>query len=174
MKFTPLKIKGAFLIELDCHRDERGTFTKFFCKEEFLKAGIKFNSVQCNVSVNYKAGTLRGLHFQMTKKENKLVSCICGACYDVCVDIDKNSPTYLQWEAVELSQDNGKMILIPPACAHGFQTLKNNTVICYHVNEIFKPNLYSGLCWNDPKIGIIWPKCKKRIINDRDKNYELL
>jgi dTDP-4-dehydrorhamnose 3,5-epimerase len=174
MIFTPLSIKGAYLIKLDKQADERGFFARTFCKKEFLNAGINFEPLQSNISLNYKAGTLRGLHFQTTRKETKLVSCICGSCYDVCVDIDKNSPTYLKWEAVELSQDNGAMILIPPTCAHGYQTLKDNTVIHYLVNEYFDSTKYCGLRWDDPKICIKWPDCKNRIISKRDKNYELI
>ncbi|MDR3112972.1 MAG: dTDP-4-dehydrorhamnose 3,5-epimerase family protein [Endomicrobium sp.] len=173
MKFTSLKIKGSFLIELDKHWDKRGIFTRFFCKEEFSQAGIKFNPVQSNISLNYKKGTLRGLHFQKNR-ETKLVSCLQGACFDVFVDIDKKSPTYLKWESFKLSQNGRFILLIPPFCAHGYQTLKDNTVIHYLANSYFEQKKYYGFRWNDPKIGIKWPRCKNKIINERDKNYELI
>jgi dTDP-4-dehydrorhamnose 3,5-epimerase len=175
MKFKELSIKGAYLIELDRHSDERGSFARQFCREEFLKHGIDFDIKQCNISNNYKSGVLRGLHYQKEPfPEKKIVSCIKGSCFDVIVDLRENLDTYLKWISVELSENNGKMILIPPLCAHGFQTLEDNTIIYYQMNEIFVPEYYGGIRWNDPKISIQWPQCQNRIMNDRDKNYELL
>lgn len=175
MKFIETKIIGAYLIELQPHNDERGTFTRQFCKKEFLKMGIEFDICQCNVSLNNYVGTLRGLHYQKAPcKEAKLVSCFKGAFFDVIVDLRNDSPTYLKWDSFELSENNNKMLYIPPYCAHGFQTLMNETVVYYQLGNYFYPDYYCGIRWNDPKIGIKWPDCQNRIVNERDMNYKLL
>ena len=175
MRISPLKIAGAFLIELEERRDERGSFSRQFCRRELALAGIDFEIRQCNISRNFKAGTLRGLHYQKDPyPEIKLVSCVKGSFFDVIADIRPGSPTYLQWEAFEMDEDNGKMIYIPAGVAHGFQTLKDDTTIYYQLGEFFMPDYYGGVRWNDPKLGIRWPDCNHRIMNERDANYELL
>lgn len=175
MIFKELSIKDAFLIELDEHSDERGSFARYFCKKEFKKAGIDFDVKQTSISKNYKKGVLRGLHYQKEPyKEIKLVSCIRGSIFDVVVDLRKDSPTYLKWISVEITEKNNKMLCIPPMCAHGFQTLEENTIILYQISEYFHPEYYDGIRWNDPKIAIQWPECEYRTINDRDNNYKLL
>lgn len=175
MKFTPLDIPGAYLIESEPHKDERGSFARQFCRREFDRVGIGFEIKQCNVSRNYDAGTLRGLHYQKEPyPEIKIVSCLEGAAYDVIVDLRPESPSYLKWSSLELSADNGKMVYIPPGVAHGFQTLTDQTVMYYQLGEFFVPEYYDGVRWNDPKIGVVWPDCTNRIINERDANYALL
>lgn len=175
MKFSELKLKGAFLIELEPFKDERGSFARQFCKKEFEQNDINFEVCQCNVSTNNKSGTLRGMHYQKDSfSEPKLVSCTKGAFFDVIIDLRKNSPTRLQWEGVELNESNNKMLYIPQGFAHGFQTLEDNTVVYYQMGNYFAPNQAFGLRWNDPKIGIKWPECENRIINERDNSYELL
>lgn len=175
MKFTELNIKGAYIIELESHLDERGTFSRQFCKEEFKKHGIDFEICQCNVSTNYKKGTIRGLHYHKEPYlEQKIISCLRGKFFDVIVDLRKNSPTYLKWQSVELHENDNKLLYIPEKFAHGFQTLKDDTVIYYQLSNYFIPDCYAGLRWNDPKIAICWPDNKNIIINERDKNYELL
>ena len=112
MKFLPLNIQGAYLIELEEYRDERGSFARQFCMNEFLQNGIDFQIKQCNISKNYKKNTLRGMHYQkMPYPEKKMVSCLRGRCLDVFVDLRKDSPTYLSWEAVELSEKDNKSCL---------------------------------------------------------------
>lgn len=175
MKITPLAIAGAYLIEMQPFKDERGSFARQFCKKELAAAGIDFEVRQCNVSRNVRAGTLRGMHYQREPyPEIKLVSCVKGAICDVIADIRPNSPTYLKWIATELSEENGKMLYIPSGVAHGFQTLVDDSTVYYQLGEFFMPEYYSGVRWNDPKLGIVWPACEKRIINERDANYELL
>lgn len=175
MKITPLSIEGAYLIEMQPFRDERGSFARQFCKKELAAAGIDFDIKQCNISHNIRAGTLRGLHYQKEPyPEIKLVSCVKGAVCDVIADIRPNGPTYLKWIATELSEENGKMLYIPSGVAHGFQTLVDDSTVYYQLGEFFMPDYYSGVRWNDPKLGIDWPTCEKRIINERDANYELL
>lgn len=175
MKFTPLKIKDTYLIELEDFKDERGTFARQFCKKELSQYGIDFEICQCNISLNYKKGTLRGLHYQKEPHlEAKIVSCLKGAFFDVIVDLRKDSPTYLQWDSIELTENNNKMIYIPPNFAHGFQTLVDDTIIYYQLDTYFIPECYDGLRWDDKKLGINWPGCEGRIINERDKSYKFI
>lgn len=175
MKITPLAIVGAYLIEMQPFKDERGSFARQFCKKELAAARIDFDVKQCNISRNIRAGTLRGMHYQKEPyPEIKMVSCVKGAVCDVIADIRPNSPTYLKWIATELSEENGKMLYIPSGVAHGFQTLVDDSTVYYQLGEFFMPDYYSGVRWNDPKLGIVWPACENRIINERDANYELL
>ena len=175
MKFTQLDIKGAYLITLDIFEDERGTFARQFCKDEFKKIGIDINLCQCNISTNKFKGTIRGMHYQKAPYlEPKIVSCIKGKIYDVIVDLRQDSSTYLKWCATELSDDNNKLIYIPPLVAHGFQTLVDDSAVYYQLGEFFKPDYYAGVRYNDPKIGIEWNNIEPVIMNERDRNYELL
>ncbi|MCL2390234.1 MAG: dTDP-4-dehydrorhamnose 3,5-epimerase [Endomicrobia bacterium] len=175
MVFKELPIKGAFVIEPDKYKDHRGSFFRFFCKRDLTLHDISFNVKQCNMSKNNSAGVLRGLHYQKEPfTEQKIVSCMKGSSYNVIVDIRKDSPTYLKWTHVVLSEKNEASIYIPPMCAHGFQTLEDDTVLFYILSEFFMPDYYAGIRWNDPKIGIKWPDRKNVIINEKDKNHELL
>ena len=174
MKISPLDIEGAYLIELEKYRDERGTFARQFCKKELAAAGIDFDIKQCNLSNNYKAGVLRGMHYQKEPyPEIKLVSCMRGKIYDVIVDIRPNSPTYKKWISNILSEENGRMVYIPSGVAHGFQVLEDNSLLYYQLGEFFMPDYYAGVRYNDPAFGIEWPIADV-IITERDKNYELL
>lgn len=175
MKLTETNLKDAYLIELEEYKDERGTFARQFCQKELKEHGIEFEIRQCNISKNFKKNTIRGMHYQKAPYlEPKIVSCTKGAFYDVIVDLRKDSPTYLKWQGFELTEDNNKMLYIPPMFAHGFQTLKENTVVYYQIGEFFHPECYDGVRFNDPKIGIEWKNLGEPIMNDRDKNYELL
>ena len=174
MKIESLPIVGAYHVTLEPHKDERGSFARQFCRHELAAAGIDFEIKQCNVSRNVHAGTLRGMHYQKDPyPEIKLVSCLKGAFYDVIVDLRKDSSTYLKWTAAELTEQNGVMIYIPSGVAHGFQTLVDDTTVFYQLGEFFMPEYYSGVRWNDPAFGIVWPECANRLINERDANYAL-
>ena len=175
MRIIPLEIEGARLVELERHRDERGSFARQYCRRELRAAGVDFEIRQCNISQNARAGTLRGLHYQKDPyPEIKLVSCPKGRIYDVLVDMRPDSPTYLKWLANELGEENGRMVYVPPGVAHGFQTLEDDSVVYYQLGEFFVPECYAGVRWNDPRLGIIWPDCPCRIMNERDANYALL
>ncbi len=174
MKFTALALPGTYLIELEPHTDERGFFARQFCRQELTAHGLDFNIKQANLSGNTHRGTLRGLHYQKAPfPEIKIVSCFQGSIFDVVVDMRPDSPTYLQHITTQLSAQNGKMLYIPPYCAHGFQTLEDNTVVYYQLGEFFHPEAYDGLRYNDPKLGIQWP-IQNPIINERDNNYAYL
>jgi len=171
MIFSETKIKGAFIIEPELLIDERGFFARSFCKEEFDNHGLDSSIVQCNISCNNKKGTLRGMHYQIPPHEEvKIVSCTEGAIYDVVLDLRKESKTYCHWIAVELTEDNVKMLYIPKGCAHGFQTLKDQTMVFYQMTNFFHPESARGVRWNDPVFGIQWPAGRK-IISKKDKQF---
>lgn len=172
MKFLETKLKGCYVVEPEPKCDERGSFSRIFCKNEFLNtAGIDFTVVQCNTSYNKKRATLRGMHYQTPPfQEVKLVKCIAGAIYDVVVDLRPTSSTFCQWFSLELSSDNHKMLYIPKDFAHGYLTLKNDTEIFYFMSDFYQPDSARGLRWNDPAFGIRWPS-KPRMISDRDMNF---
>lgn len=171
MIFTETKIKGVYIIEPERLTDERGFFARSFCQEEFRKYGLENDIVQCNISYNKKKGTLRGMHFQVAPHEEaKIVGCTGGAIYDVVVDLRTESKTYRHWVAVELSDENFKMIYIPKGCAHGFQTLKDNTTVNYQMMEFFHPECARGVRWDDPAFGIIWQN-PVACISQKDQRY---
>ena len=154
--------------------DERGYFARTFCQKEFEEHGIDFDSVQCNVSFNKQAGTLRGMHFlRKPAVESKLVRCVRGAFYDVIVDLHPESPTYLQSFGIELSQDNLKALYVPGNFAHGFLTLEDDTEISYMMNEFYAPECDAGLRFDDPALGIKWP-IPPKVISEKDQNWPLL
>ncbi|MCX5695208.1 MAG: dTDP-4-dehydrorhamnose 3,5-epimerase [Candidatus Omnitrophica bacterium] len=168
MIFEEIKLKGAYRIELEQKQDERGFFARSFCQDEFRKHGIDFGIVQCNISFNKEKGTLRGMHYQIDPyEEAKLISCVRGAIYDVIIDLRKDSVTYCQWYASELTEEDYRMLYVPKGFAHGYQTLKINSVVSYQVSEFYHPGLEKGLRWNDPSIGIRWP-LKPKIISNKD------
>jgi dTDP-4-dehydrorhamnose 3,5-epimerase len=171
MIFTETKIKGVYIIEPELLTDERGFFARSFCKEEFQKHGLETDIAQCNISYNKKKGTLRGMHYQVQPfEEAKIVSCTKGSIYDVVVDLRRDSPTYCQWVATDLSEKNFKMLYIPRGFAHGFQTLEDDTMVYYQMTEFFHPECARGGRWNDPRFGIPWP-LKNSIISNKDRNY---
>lgn len=168
MKFTELKTKGAFLIELTKHCDERGFFARSFCKDTFNEMGLCSEFVQCNVSFNAQAKTLRGMHFQIKdKSEVKLIRCTRGAIYDVIVDLRPESPTFKQWVGVELSEQNSKILYVPEHFAHGFITLCDNTELFYQMSVNFCPGSARGIRYDDPAFKIEWP-FDPEIISDKD------
>lgn len=172
LKFIETKSKGAYIIELEPIIDNRGSFIRSFCKKEFERIGLNYEIVQSNISYNQKAGTLRGMHFQkMPYEETKIVSCLKGAIYDVIIDIRPDSETYLDWMAIELSEENHKMLYIPKGFAHGFQTLADDTIINYQMGEFYNPDSSGGIRWNDPQFNIKWP-VENKIISDKDLSYE--
>lgn len=175
MKFTPLALSGATLIEIEPQSDNRGFFARTFCEKEFAKAGLPKRFVQASYSYNAKKNTLRGMHYQIAPfEEDKIVSCPKGSIFDVIVDMRPSSQTYLKWHGENLSQDNYKMLFIPKGFAHGFQTLSDETLVAYNISEFFDPNSARGLKFDDPKIGIKWPQAEMRIISERDKSFSLL
>jgi dTDP-4-dehydrorhamnose 3,5-epimerase len=171
MKFTPTKIPGAYLIEIEPITDDRGFFARSFCTDEFQQHGLNFNFVQCNVSFTSQRGTIRGMHYQVSpNNETKLVRCTKGAIYDVILDLRVESPTFKQWITAELTADNHQMFYIPSGCAHGFQTLTTDTEVFYQMDGIYVADAAKGVRWNDPAFSIEMPLAMS-VINDRDLTY---
>lgn len=171
MKFTETRLKGAFIIDPERLEDERGFFARTWCQRESEAYGLQPRWVQCNISFNKKKGTLRGMHYQVTPfAEAKLVRCTMGAIYDVIIDLRPDAPTFTQWEAVELSAENRRMLYIPEGFAHGFMTLEDNTETFYQMSEFYAPAYARGVRWDDPAFGIRWPM-GVRVISERDRNY---
>jgi dTDP-4-dehydrorhamnose 3,5-epimerase len=169
--FAETPLRGAFVVELEKHKDERGFFARTFCVHEFKAHGLNPHFVQCNTAFNRRRGTLRGLHWQtVPKSEDKLVRVTRGAIHDVMVDLRPDSPTYLQHVAVELTIDNGRMLYIPKGFAHGLQTLVDDTEVSYQMSEFFAPECARGARWNDPAFGITWP-LPDPVMNDRDRSW---
>ncbi len=174
MKFSPLAVLGAWLIEPEPHADERGFFARTWCVRDFAERGISASFVQASVSFNEVAGTLRGLHYQAEPHpEIKLVRCTAGSIYDVVVDVRPESATYLRWQGEVLSAANRRALYIPKGLAHGFITLEDKSEVLYEISDFHHPESARGLRWNDPAIGIVWPREPVRM-SARDAAYPLL
>lgn len=174
MLFEDLRLAGAFHISLQKVEDDRGFFARTWCHDEFTAHGLNASLAQSNISFNKMKGTLRGMHFQaVPHAESKLVRCTLGSIYDVMIDMRPESPTYLQWYGAELTADNREMLYVPEGFAHGFQTLKDNTEVTYHVTEFYTPSAEGGVRYNDPAIGIAWP-LPVDMISAKDANWPLL
>lgn len=172
MIFRETKLPGAFVIEVQRLEDDRGFFGRSFCRHEFVNHGLNLDVAQCNLSFNRNAGTLRGMHYQAAPHaEDKLIRCTRGSLYDVIIDLRRDSPTFRQWVAVELTDENRHMLYIPKGFAHGFQTLIDNTEIFYQMSEFYHPESVRGVRWNDPIFGIQWPAVDMAILSDRDRNW---
>lgn len=175
MRFQRTPLAGAFVIELDRLEDERGFFARYFCETEFARVGLRTHYPQCNVSFNERAGTVRGMHYQLAPHEEaKLVRCTAGAVYDVIVDLRRESPSYLRWHGVELTAQNHKMQYIPEGFAHGFQTQADGSELLYMMSHAYHLESLRGLRWDDPAVGITWPQTARRFISDRDLSFPLL
>lgn len=173
MIFTETKLKGAFIIDLELKEDPRGAFARTFCMKEFEQHGLKSTVAQCNLSFNYKAGTLRGMHYQVAPAtETKLVRCTKGAIYDVIIDMRPDSPTYMQHIGVELTADNRRALYVPEMFAHGYQALTDGAEVVYQVGEFYTPGYERGIRYNDPAFGIEWPM-PVTVISDKDAAWEL-
>ena len=169
MIFTETPLPGAFVLELERLRDERGFVARTWCEREAAARGLNPRVVQCSVSRNARMGTLRGMHYQAAPHaEAKLVRCTRGAIHDVIVDLRPGSPTYVRHFAVVLSADDGKALYVPEGMAHGFQTLADDTEVLYQMSEFHTPTHARGVRWNDPAFGIAWPPAD-RIIAERDR-----
>lgn len=174
MQFQATDIDGAFIVELDRLSDERGFFARSFCRREFEQMGMNSDVVQANVSFNRYRGTLRGMHYQVAPApETKLVRCTRGAIVDIIVDMRTNSPTRGQHVAVELSADNHRALFVPAECAHGFQTLQDDTEVMYLVSGYYTPECERGLRYSDPTLNLPWPLPVEQI-SDKDANWPLL
>lgn len=171
MLFHETELSGAWIIDLERMEDERGFFARTYCAHEFAAHGLATNWVQCNLSFNRARGTLRGLHLQVSPhEEDKLVRCTTGAIYDVIVDMRADSPTYKRHIAVELNEENQRMLYVPRGFAHGFLTLADNTRVFYQMSAFYAPEAARGFHHADPAFAISWPIPVVEI-SDRDRTY---
>lgn len=174
MRFTQTPLAGAWLVELELIADQRGWFARSFDADEFAARGMEPVVAQCNASFNTRAGTLRGMHYQADPHgEPKLVRCVRGAIFDVCVDLRPDSETYCRWYGAELTADNGRMLFIPVGVAHGFQTLTDDSEVLYQMGARYAPESAAGVRWDDSAFGIAWPEPPggERLISDRDRSF---
>lgn len=170
MEIVERKMKGVYEIAPSPHSDKRGFFMRTYDTNIFKEAGIEREWVQENHSKSEEKGIVRGLHFQLPPHtETKLVRCIAGAVLDVFVDLRKDSPTFGEWDAIELTEENKKMILIPRGFAHGFCTLTEVSEVLYKVDNFYAPKAEKGLLWNDPELGVEWP-IEVGMVSEKDKN----
>ena len=157
-KVQKTKFDGLFIINLDYKLDDRGYFVKNFNSDFFINNKFKFKIKEINISYNKLRGTLRGMHYQKTPfSETKIIHCISGEIYDVAIDLRKKSATYTKSFAYKLCEGDGKMIYIPKGFAHGYQTLKQKTIVQYFVDEKYNKKYEKRIKYNDPKFSIKWP-----------------
>ncbi len=174
MTFIQGKLFGVWIIEPKVFSDNRGFFMETWSRRDFEARGLFYDFVQDNHSSSAVKGTLRGIHFQRgDKAQAKLVRCVRGAVLDVAVDLRPSSPTYKQWQAVELSAENKRQILIPRGFGHGFVTLTDDVEFLYKADNPYIPEADAGIFWNDPELGINW-EINDPILSDKDKRHPLL
>jgi dTDP-4-dehydrorhamnose 3,5-epimerase len=173
MKISHSKLKGCVIIEPSVFGDERGFFLETFQAVRYKQeAGIDLPFVQDNHSRSAR-GVLRGLHFQKTKPQGKLVRVVHGEVYDVAVDIRKGSATFGKWEGVILSEDNKKQFWVPPGFAHGFVVLSDTADFEYKCTDYYDPSDEGSISWNDPDIDILWP-IGNPVLSTKDKSAKRL
>lgn len=167
-EFTPSRLAGAWVIDCFYAGDQRGGFVKCFEQDLFEQAGIPFSLSETFASTS-GASVIRGLHFQNHRPQAKLVSVLCGAVWDVMVDLRIGSPTFGQWEGFELSGANHRALYVPRGFAHGFYSREEGTVMLYQCDGRYDKATDGGIRFDDPDIGIIWPEGSERAIHsDRD------
>jgi dTDP-4-dehydrorhamnose 3,5-epimerase len=174
MQFTETRVAGAWIIDPSPYHDSRGRFMRAWCMREFEEQGIRFLPVQANMQFSPSRGTVRGLHLQTAPAlEAKLVRCTRGAIFDVAVDLRPTSPSFGQWCSVELTPENGRMLFVPEACAHGFQSIEENSEVMYMTSAFYAPESCRGARFDDPAFGIPWP-LPVAAISEQDCNWALM
>ena len=172
MEIKPLKLAGAYELNLKRLGDARGYFMRFYDRKIFAKHGLQTVWEQESLSFNQAKNTVRGLHFQLPPfAETKIVRVAQGAIFDVLVDLRKQSKTYGEWTAIELSAENDKAVYIPQGFAHGFRTLAENTIVEYKIDAPYQANLSSGIFWNDADLRIDW-QTENPITSERDASLQ--
>lgn len=174
MKFTPLNIPGAYVIEQEPRPDERGFFARAWCRRELEEHGLQADVMQINEAWNPHPGTLRGMHYQESPwDEVKLVRCLSGAMWDVLVDLRPSSPTFGKWLAEELHGRDGRMLYVPAGCAHGYQTLEPETRMVYFTSQFYAPQAARGVRFDDPQLAIAWP-LPVSVVSEQDRSWPLM
>jgi dTDP-4-dehydrorhamnose 3,5-epimerase len=174
VNFRELALPNVFALDDEASVDQRGTFTRTFCADEFVAHGLEPRIAQCSVSVNDRRGTLRGMHLQLAPfEETKVVRCSRGAIFDVVVDLRRESPTLGSWLGLELRGSLGRSLYVPTGCAHGFLVLEDDTEVEYLISTPYAPEHARGVRWDDPGLAIEWPFVPT-IVSERDRSFENL
>ena len=174
MKFTRTALAGVTIIDIEPHADERGFFARAFDAQEFIDHGLTSRVSQANLSYNRRAGTLRGLHYQVAPaQEAKHIRTVRGAAHFAVVDLRPDSPTEQQHVTVRLDAVERRSLLVPEGCAVGMQTLEDDTELFYQVSELYSPPHERGLRYDDPALGIEWP-LPVTVISEKDRSWPLL
>jgi len=156
--FEATEIDGVLRVRLERRTDDRGWFARAWCRSEFGDRGLPTEFVQANAAYTRRGGTIRGLHYQVAPHEEaKLVRCTRGAIYDVALDLRHDSPTCGRWVSAKLAAASDEMLFVPPGCAHGYQTLVDDTEVFYFVSTPYHAEAERGVRWNDPRFAIAWP-----------------
>ena len=171
--FTETAIKDVYIVEQKCFGDNRGYFMETYNQTAFEAAGFHYIFVQDNQSSSRK-GVLRGLHFQKTFPQAKLVRVLKGEVYDVAVDLRRDSYTYGKWTGILLSGEINRQILIPRGFAHGFVVVSEYAEFAYKCDDFYHPEDEGGIAWDDPDIGIEWPEVGEIILSEKDKHHPTL
>jgi dTDP-4-dehydrorhamnose 3,5-epimerase len=156
MNVEPLPLPGVFRVTLDVFRDDRGAFMETWQARKYAACGIDHDFVQDNWSES-RRGVLRGLHYQLTQPQGKLVAVVAGEIFDVVVDVRRSSPTFGQWVSETLSADRGSALWVPPGFAHGFYVVSDRATVLYKCTDYYQPGSERTLLWNDPQLAIVWP-----------------
>ncbi len=171
MIFQQASLSGVQTVRIEQHADTRGSFGRTFDRDEFAARGLAVEFVQASTSFTRRAGTLRGMHFQRAPHaEAKLVRCVRGVIHDVIADLRPDSPSYMRWESFELREGGNTMLYIPPGCAHGFQTLVNDTEVLYHMSVPYASDASAGFRFDDPAFKIVWPG-PVTVVAERDLSW---
>lgn len=173
VKLTETGIKDLFIVETTVFGDERGYFTETYNARAFADVGLRYDFVQDNQSRSFK-GVIRGLHFQKTHPQAKLVRVIAGSVFDVAVDLRKDSATYGKWFGAILSAENKKQLMIPRGFAHGFQVISETAEFCYKCDDFYCPGDEGGIIWCDPDIAISWPGKEAPVLSEKDMKHPRL
>jgi len=169
--FTELSLTGALIVEPEPRRDERGFFARTWDSKAAAERGLASQFVQASISWNPRAGTLRGMHWQVAPHEEvKLVRVTAGAIHDVIIDLRRGSPTYGEYVGVRLDEQNRRALYIPEGFAHGFLTLADDTEVTYQMSAPYVPEAARGLRFDDPRFSIAWPTAVQ-VISPRDAAY---
>ena len=169
MILHPSPVSGVFVVDADVFPDARGEFVRAWVADEFSAQGLDSRIVQCSVSTNVHRGTVRGMHFQVPPFDGaKTIRVTRGVIFDVAVDLRPESPTFRKWTGLELTAANRRSLYIPAGCAHGYQTLSDDTEVLYFVSAAYAPDHQFGVRWNDPAFGVVWP-LEPTSMHERDR-----
>ena len=171
MRFIATEVDGAFVVEFELHADERGHFARCFDAREFEERGMNPRVAQTSTSFTRRRGTIRGMHWQAAPAaEAKVVRCIRGAVWDVIADLRPDSPSFGRTAAVRLAADAPSSLYVPELCAHGFQTLADDTDVTYAISEFHAPEQARGFRFDDPAFAIEWP-LPVTVVSERDRAW---